>query len=353
MRFLKTSWQKETRKEIPIEVMDHIAARGSFVVVKSKRLYKDIHDTEINTDNENKELSFADQLNERIKVINFSMWMENTADNIISIREGGDISAIPKGTEKNAIIVGAGPSFREKNHIALLQQLKPGSFDIISTDRMFIPLLKAGVIPDLVVSADGHRGLVVQFYQSDLITKELKTIAVMANMVAPNVVNAFPGKCFFFTPMIDNIDQPFSLSSAISAMTRTSILSTGGNVGITSIFLAFYLGYKNIILTGMDQGYTMNTPIEQSQYYSTIKEADPTMTPERYKETYVIDGYNPDFDVQYYTDITWKAHIDHIVDESESMSEQGITLINATEGGCIHGRAIRGMTLKEALRIYE
>jgi hypothetical protein len=96
----------------------------------------------------------------------------------------------------------------------------------------------------------------------------------------------------------------------------------------------------------------MNTPIEQSQYYPIIKEADPTMTPERYKETYIIEGYNPDFNVHYYTDITWKAHIDHIVEESVSMSEHGINLINATEGGCIHGGTIKSMTLKEALQKY-
>ena len=352
MRLLKTSWEKEKKKQIPIEVMNHIAARGSFVVVKSKRLFKEINDTVISTDIAYQDLSFADQLNDRIKSINFSLWMENIADNIVSIRKNGDISAIPKGAGKSAIIVGAGPSFREKNHIALLQQQKPGSFDIISTDRMFIPLLKAGVIPDIVVSADGHRELIAPFYRSDLITKDMKTTAVMATMVAPNVVALFPGRLFFFTPMIDDIEQPFSISSAISAMTRTSILSTGGNVGITCIFLAFYLGYKNIILTGMDQGYTMNTPIEQSQYYPIIKEADPTMTPEKYKETYIIEGYNPDFDVQYYTDITWKSHIDHIVEESVSMSEHGITLVNATEGGCIHGGAIKSMILKEALQKY-
>ena len=355
MRFLKTSWEKEKKQDIPIEVMNHIAARGSFVVVKSKRLFRDIDESMQDTsvhESGNETLSFAEQLNNKIKSINFSMWMENIADNWVSIKNCSNISKIPKGSGKSAIIVGAGPSFHEKNHINLLKQQTNGSFDIISTDRMFIPLLKGGIVPDMVVSADGHRELIAPFYRSDLITKDLKTIAVMATIVAPNVVSAFPGKCFFFTPMIDDIEQPFSLSAAISAMTRTSILSTGGNVGITSIFLAFYLGYENIILIGMDQGYTLNTPIEQSQYYPIIKEADPTMTPEKYKELYIIEGYNPDFNVHYFTDITWKAHIDHIVAESVSMSEHGITLINATEGGCIHGGTIKSMTLMEAFQKY-
>jgi len=355
MGFLKTSWEKEKRQDIPIDVMNHIAARGSFVVVKSKRLFKEISEPEhpvIESVLYDETQSFAEQLNDKVKAVNFTLWMENIADNIASIKKSSDISKIPKNTKKTAVIVGAGPSFREKKHIDILDQFKGGNFDIISTDRMFVPLLQGGVVPDLVVSADGHRELILPFYKSDLITKDLKTTAVMATMVSPNIVSAFPGRIFFFTPMIDDIEQPFSLSAAISAMTRTSVLSTGGNVGITSIFLAFYLGYKNIILTGMDQGYTMNMPIEQSQYYPIIKEADPTMTPEKYREIYIIEGYNPDFDVRYYTDITWKSHIDHIVDESITMSHQGINLINATEGGCIHGGAIKSMTLKEALKVY-
>ena len=64
----------------------------------------------------------------------------------------------------------------------------------------------------------------------------------MATMVAPNVVSAFPARSFF-TPMIDDIEQPFSVRTAISAMTR-NVNVHGGNVGITSIFLAFFLGYR-------------------------------------------------------------------------------------------------------------
>jgi hypothetical protein len=113
MRLLKTSWEKEKKKEIPIEVMNHIATRGSLVIVKSKRMYNDINGTLTSPDTGLRELSFADQLNDRIKSINFSLWMENIADNIVSIRKNEDISDIPKGSGKSAIIVGAGPSFRD------------------------------------------------------------------------------------------------------------------------------------------------------------------------------------------------------------------------------------------------
>jgi len=351
MKYVKTSWKKEKKRDIPVEVMEHIAARGSFVVVKSKKLYRDFNaqpeEEEVKTQN----LSLAEQINQKVREVNFKLWMENLADNIQDIKMHGDISKIPKANRKTAIVVGAGPSFKERRHVEILKKAK--NHTIISTDRMLIPLLESDIIPDFVVSVDGHRKNIVPFYDSELVNEELSTLGVMAVTVAPNVVQRFKGKKFFFTPMIDDVDQPVSLSSAISFMTRTSILSTGGNVGITCVYLAFYLGYKNIILTGLDLGYTMETPIEKSEYYSIVKEVDPTMTPERYKELYIIEGYNPDFKVKYYTDITWKSHIDDIVKQSRYMSRKGVNLINATEGGSIHGGAIKCMPLREAIQRYE
>src|SRR5208283_798923 len=120
MGFLKTSWEKEKRQGIPIDVMNHIAARGSFVVVKSKRLFREISDTAPlarESGLHDGTLNFSEQLNAKVKAVNFTLWMENIADNIVSIKNSSDISTIPKKTKKTAVIVGAGPSFREKKHI--------------------------------------------------------------------------------------------------------------------------------------------------------------------------------------------------------------------------------------------
>lgn len=353
MSYLKSSWTKEKKTDIPLDVMNHIAARGSFVVVKCSSLFREISDVHGSSSYEDGTgLSISDQLNNKIKEINFKTWMENIANNIPYIQKCKDISSIEKTRGKTAIVIGAGPSFREKRHVNLLKEIDNTKFTIISTDRMFIPLLQEGIVPDYVVSADGHPELITPFYQSDLISPDLRTRAIMATIVAPKVIQAFPGNIFFFTPMIDDIDQPFSLSEALSLMTRTSIIATGGNVGITSIFIAYFLGFQTIILAGMDQGYTMDTPIEHSQYYPVVKEADPSMTPERYKQSYIIEGFNPDFNIHYYTDITWKEHISHLVAESIRMEKAGTSIINCTEGGALHGGSIRSMTFKEALEYY-
>ncbi|MCZ7384094.1 MAG: DUF115 domain-containing protein [Candidatus Methanoperedens sp.] len=351
MNYIKTSWKKEKKTDISIEVLNHIAARGSFVVIGSKRLYRDFNDDENISETEiTPNQSLPEKINNKIREVNLKSWMENLADNMDVIKSNKDISHIPKQNGKDVIIVGGGPSFKEKGHIEILKHLKGKT--IISTDKMLIPLLKSGITPDFVLSVDGHRQLIETFYESELFDAKLSTIGIMAIMVAPKVVQRFKGEKIFFTPMIDDVDQPVSLSMALSHITKKSILSTGGNTGITCINLAYYLGFKNIILTGMDLGYTMETPIEKSAYYPVVKEVDPTITPERYKETYVIEGYNPDFKINYYTDVTWKSHIDNLVQQSIQMSKDGVNIINATEGGALHGGAIKSMKLEEAIH-YE
>ena len=351
MKYVKSSWEKEKRTDIPVEVLEHIAARGSFVVIRSKRLYRDFDELPGRAEEvKAPDLSVAEQINQKVREVNLRIWVENLADNMPTIKRRKDISQIPKATGKTAIIVGAGPSFKQRGHMEILKKAKDHT--IISTDRMLVPLLEAKITPDFVVSVDGHRKLIAPYYDSEMVNRDLPTVGVMAVTVAPGVVKRFQGEKFFFTPMIDEIEQPVSLTSAISFMTKTSILSTGGNVGIAGIYVAFYLGYKNIILTGLDLGYTVDTPIEKSAYYQIVKEADPTITPERYKELYTIEGYNPDFEVKYYTDITWKSHIDDLVKQSRNLAEKGVKIINATEGGSIHGSAIKCMPLAEAIQ-YE
>jgi len=357
MGLLKSTWKKEPKRpEVGIEVLDKMAARGSFVIIRDRALYKTLYKQPEKGPEVEKvrkkfeDLTLEEQINERVMEVNFKIWMENLVDNLLVIKTCKNISQIPKVRNRAAIVVGAGPSFKEKGHMELLKGVKNQT--IIAVDRMFIPLLSAGITPDIVVSVDGHRELIVKWYDSPLVDENRGTIGVMAVTVASNVVQRFPGEKFFFTPLVDELGSSTSLTRAISYMTGTPILSAGGNIGIACVNLAAYLGYKKIILTGMDQGYTMETPIEKSAYYPIVKEADPTMTPGRYKEVFLEYGYNPDFGVKYYMDKVFKYHRDHLIEISNYLAEEGVTIINATEGGAVHGGAIIGMPLKEALHKY-
>lgn len=352
MEYLKTSWKKEKKRDIsiPKEVLEKMGARGSFVTVKSDRVFRDLDDKTEDTTYSTTDLSISEQINKKTGEIYYKLWIENLAENYPLIKKSECVSKLPKASKKTAIAVGAGPSFKEKKHMELLKKVKNKA--IITTDRMIVPLLKAGIMPDYVVSVDGLANI-SRFYDSPLLKKGISTIGIMAVTVAPNVANMFPNKIYFYTPMVDDINQPISATNTISYLTKTPIIASGGNVGITCINVAYYLGYKNIICTGLDLGYATEKDIEESSHYIDIKEEDSTMTLEKYKELFVIAGYNPDFGVNYYTDLAWKPQIDKVIERAVNMERDGINLINATEGGALHGQGIIGMPLNEALKKYE
>ena len=350
---IKTSWQKEKAQDLPLEVLQNIAANGSFVVIKSDKLFRNFNDKEEKSQSQNQpeNLSATEIVNQKIKEVHFKSWMENIAFNLPIIQKSQDISQIQKPNHQTAIIVGAGPSFKANNHLELLKNLEGKT--IIATDRMFIPLLKAGIIPNFVMTVDAGSDIAL-YYQSELANETLPTKAVMAVSIANETIIAFQGKeKFFYTPMFDDIDLTSSVSLAVSYLTKTSILSTGGNVGVNAIYLAFFLGYKNIILTGVDLGYTMETAVEQSAYYPAIQAIDPELTPEKFKRLYMIKGHNPGFNLDFYTDIGWKFQIDNLVAQSENMASKGTNLINSTEGGAVWGGAIKCLPLSKALCDYE
>jgi hypothetical protein len=333
MSLLKKSWEKDTeKKKIPELVLDKIASRGSFVVVGRK-----------------KDGSQVDELNNKILKNFFNMWMENIGDNFVEVKLGKTIDKI-ENKRDTAIIVGRGPSLYEKKHIELLKNVK--NITIISTEGALKSLLEAGIEPDYVMNIDGHRELILPHYNTPLLDS-CKTKAIMSVVVSHNVVNRFPNDIYFYTPILDDINKDISITNAISSITNSPKLCTGSNVGIAGIYLSEYLGFKNIILIGVDLGYSPETKIEESTYYDIVKEVMPDITIEQYKDMFVIEGYNPDFNVNYYTNIAWYSDIEVIIEHSKKLSDNGIKLINCTEGGALHGGKIRGMKFKEALDIYD
>ena len=351
MEYIKKSWQKEKKSiQIPIEILEKMGARGSFVTVKSFKLFKDL-DEKVKSDIFQKQsFDFIEQLNEKTAEKYYGMWIDNLLLNIPIIQKSDNISKIKKSEKKTAIIVGAGPSIREKNHIKLLKKVNDKT--IITTDRMFISLLKEGITPDFVVSLDGL-DLISKFYDDPIVNEKIPTQAIMSVTVSPKVIEKFHNKKFFYTPMVDTIDKTISATNTISRLTKTSILSSGGNVGITCIYVAYYLGYKNILFAGMDQGYTNKEEITKSSHYLDIKEEDPTMTFDKYMNLFIIEGYNSGFNVNYYSDLAWKPQIDTFIEQSVVMAKNGINLINVTEGGALYGGGIICIPLAEALRKYE
>lgn len=283
------------------------------------------------------------------------------------MKEQHSISGIKKYTGKPCIVVGAGPSVREHNHI---KQIADSGFKgvIISTDRMLKPLLDAGAGPEngfnlMVASVDGHRILIPKMYRDEngdpLKAEGVK--GLVATTVAPQTVRNMK-ECGidvkWFHGALDDFNKDDSITSWQNWMMGCPVIAAGGNVGATSWTLGMYLECNPIIFTGIDLGYTPDTRYEDTAYYDSFIAAGATA---KDLVRLFVKGYNTDFGVEYYQDpvfVNYKKNLLQMIqfrEEVECVVKKGqpgvynVVTINATEGGALHGPYIKGMTLKEAL----
>ena len=286
------------------------------------------------------------------------LWMENFVMNLPEIvdmsiypreKDKWSIGKLPKHEGKPALVVAAGPSIREKNHLSLLAEHGWRGV-IFCCDRMLIPMLKHGVIPDYVVCVDGNREKIVRWFDDPIVDEYASKITgLFATTAAPNAVKRFKkagGKIYWFHGMLDPFYELDSVTSFMNYMTGSTAISCGGNVGSTCWTLAYYFKCEPIIFIGLDFGYTKETPIEETAYYEQLaKSGAPLENIQRFYE----EGINPDFGCHYYTDIVFKHYKEALLDMIQAA---GVETINATEGGSFFGPGVKGMRFKEVLEKY-
>ena len=219
------------------------------------------------------------------------MWCGNFAANLNVIREGKLISDMipPEAVEDEniilgpAIIIGRGPSLYKYKHLQMLAKSKfKGT--VVASDGALIDCLKAGVIPNYVISVDGNRDLICKWYDHPLVVKYGKRIkAVLCVSVAHNVYE----QCvkagmdvYWFNPQFDDYRRNDSFTKIQMLMTATEKHKNGtpnvacvGNAGATSWVIATNLLRRSpVALIGIDLGYLEDTPIEETSYYKQMME---------------------------------------------------------------------------------
>ena len=283
----------------------------------------------------------------------------------LELKEARSIARIPKKHNRPCIVVAAGPSVRKHRHVELLAKSGWGG-PIISTDRMLRPLLEAGVSPEsgydlMVAGVDGHRVVIPKWYQDDrgqpIDADGVK--ALLCSTSAPQAVIAAKQAgvdTYFFHGLFDDFFSNDSVCGAMEYMVKFPVISAGGNVGATCWTLGIYLRCTPIIFIGFDLGYTMETPIEETAYYSRLaKEGAPTAA----INSLFNEGFNPDFGVRYRQDPVFKHYRDGFIKMLEIQKRElevglpdayPLQTLNCTEGGSVHHPTlIKGMTLRQAI----
>lgn len=303
----------------------------------------------------------ADQIMKNTGKTLRALWMRNFGDNLPLIKKNcltlRDLAT--DNPDGSAIVVGAGPSIWNHNHLELLAK---SGYDgcIIACDKMLVPLLKHEIIPEVVVSVDGHPTLVAKFYDHPLVRKYGSKIKVVLHgTVAKNVPEAckrakMPIHWFLgiSDACTENSTTVAMLWMTASKRNPTGIVSmtSGGNTGTASWVLAWHVLKKNpVALVGFDFGYPEGTPLTETPYYSTFMDLDPDPTIAALKaQQYYEQFYHPVFKTKVLMCPVFKAYRQYFY-ELLDMTPPQLTTVNCTEGGSLYHRRLKYMKFKDFL----
>ena len=153
----------------------------------------------------------------------------------------------------------AGPTLDDSLERIGELQLAAGA-SVVAVDAAFIPLMRAGIVPDYVVSLD-PKETVLPFYEIDLAAAAGTTLVYFPS-VHPRVVRHWPHRrCRACTrhPRFDEIRRRFPAAS----------LFASGSVVHPAIDLAVRLGAADIHLAGADFGFPARLTHASGSRYAT------------------------------------------------------------------------------------
>ena len=276
---------------------------------------------------------------------------------------------LPRGAKaKSALIISAGPSVRRKESIPRIHRVNYQG-TIVATDGSYIACLKAGLIPDYVVTLDPHpmrmvrwfgdpdfennaesddyfarQDLDMEFRNNNIIhnRENIKLVDRYAPLtkliVATSISESLRRRLseakfdmYWWNPLVDNPRQADSLTRRMYEMNRLPCMNTGGTVGSASwVFVATRLKMPMVGLVGMDFGYYEDTPLEKTQtYYELVHR----LGSEERLENYFISTVFPLTGEKFYSDPTYFWYRQNFI---ELLNNAPSTkTFNCTEGGTL------------------
>ena len=306
--------------------------------------------------------------------------IENTKNNLDKIEKG--ISAITiedDAKKKSAIVVSAGPSLHYKDSLRVLSESNyEGS--VIAIDGSLVKCLKAGIVPDYVLTLDPHPTRLVRWFGDpdilsnlegddyfsrqdldidfrndtveknseniDLVNKYANKIKLIISTTAPNnVVRRVSDAgfdCFWWVPLVDNPSSCNSLTRKMYDICKLPAMNTGGNVGTAAwIFAKIFLKIKNVCVVGMDLGYQKSLPYKMTQTFYELRDI---LSVDEINSDYFPEYEYPNTGEKYYIDPTYYWYRCNLM---SLIKNSGVEFYNCTEGGTLFGDGIKCLSLEK------
>ena len=282
---------------------------------------------------------------------------------------------------RTCLIVSGGPSLLRRRS---LERIKPviDRFVVVAADGALGHCLRAGIVPNYVLSLDPHAERITRWFGDDDLTAEKleddyfrrqdldqhfnqdeverneeqirlvnaagpSITAVLATSAAVNVRR----RCFdsgmdvyWWNPIYDDFSEPDSLTRRLYEANKVPCMNAGGNVGSAAlIFAVRVLGAADIAMVGLDFAYYADTPLRSTQYYDQFMR---TMGEDEIPDAFKTIR-NPHLDEDYYTDPAYYWYRQGLLELVDAM--KGCRIVNATEGGILFGKGIEWQSLDQVM----
>lgn len=219
-----------------------------------------------------------------------------------------------------AILIAAGPSL--DNNIEKLKQIKDSVF-IMAVDTALNTVLKHDIIPDMTISVDGHKPLVL--FEDERVNNIPISLSAISNAKIIEQSNAMR----FY-----ELEQGEYLSAIYNILGKEiKGLPTGGSVANNACSLLVLMGFKTIIFMGLDLAYPEGVKHTKEAYHELTfidKEKQEYIEIEDIWGNKVLTEENMNLYRKWF--------------ESYIKVMPQIRFIDATEGGAlIHGTEIKNM----------
>ena len=258
-----------------------------------------------------------------------------------------------------AIVVAAGPSVERMDSIGRI--VRAGfKGDVIAVDRSLGPCLRAGLIPNYVVSVDPARRTARWIGDPDPMDDEERDAAnrrlvdlvnihgkSIKAVISTSVDLALTGRClesgmevYWWNPIYDDFADSSSFTYRVHKLTGVPCMVAGGNVGTAAwVFAHAVLNRRDVAIVGMDFGYAPNTPLEETQYHRPLVD----LLGDR-AEDGLIRVYNPYLKETWLSDPAFYWYRQSFLD---MVQQANCTTWNCTEGGTLFGKQIRFAPLEK------
>ncbi|NIA08758.1 MAG: DUF115 domain-containing protein [Nitrospiraceae bacterium] len=169
--------------------------------------------------------------------------VQRLKENIDLIRSDRDVSELFESRKGETIVVAAaGPTL--SSHYKWLSA-QSGNFSLIAVDAALKPLADAGILPDIVVTADPYREGIYSFFSEMSLDSFSDRILVYFPVVHRDILNLWPG------PRLTTYSNS-SIYKEIRRQDPKGMLFLSGSVLHPSVDLAVKIGASRVILLGAD-----------------------------------------------------------------------------------------------------